>query len=45
MGRQGPLANETSMVQDYDLQKLIGQFRDRSPGGCGVNTSTGLVMR
>ena len=28
MGRQGPSGNETSMVQDHDLQKLIGQFKD-----------------
>ena len=38
-------ANETTMVQDHDLQKLIGQFRDQSPGApAGVNASaTGMV--
>ena len=32
---------DTSMVQDQDLQKLIGQFRDQNISG--INTSTHMV--
>ena len=34
---------ETTMVQDQDLHKLIGQMRDQSPGA-GVVRRTGADM-